>query len=275
MPVFTRALFITTLGAVTLLGAPAVGANSQFGIGAGAQGFVWTEYRSSDDSKLLEEEGPRYTGHLLYDNFDRADAGFVHGLELAGQIGSVDYDGQTLDGIPIGTTTDYIGARADWRGGLRYLDVIPGLAVDLLFGLGLDYWEREIKDTVTPGPSPAPVQGYLERYTVVYVSAGVGFYQRRPGWDHYWQLGFRHPLDITEKVSAPFNVELAPGGNTSGFIYWNLYRHTPDQRRDWAVTLYFDSLRFSDSSPAASSLGSVYQPASDQNVFGARVSRYF
>lgn len=268
-------LCLTSFAAVTLLAAPAVSAEARFSIGAGLQGYLWQEFRSSDDTKLLEEQGIRYTGHLGYDNYDRRDEGFVYGFELSGHIGSVDYEGQTLGGTPIGSTTEYLGGRADWRGGKRYMDFIAGLGVDLLFGLGIDYWEREIKDTTIPGSPPVPVQGYLERYKVIYLSAGIGFYRQRERWDQYLQMGVRHPLSVDEKVSTPFDVDLSPENNTSGFVYWHFYRHDHADRRDWAVTLYFDSLRFSDSPPRSSGLGLVYQPESDQNQFGVRVSRFF
>lgn len=277
-----RLLVLTSALAVTLLAPPAAMADAQFSLGAGLQSYSWYEVNSTTNARLLEEEGLRYTGHLAYDNYDRADAGLLIGLDVNGHLGEVDYRGRTLAGVPLNTTTAYLGVNTKMTLGRRALDFWRGYSWDWLGGLGFDYWEREIEDGVDAMSNP--VTGYVETYSALYAHAGVGLFRRAGQWSRYLQAGFKYPLEVDEKVGAPFNMRLEPGNNLSGFVSLTFYRHGADDRRDLAVSLYYDTHRFSDSPTVLGDLDAngngirddfFYQPKSDQDFFGIRASLFF
>lgn len=273
---------LTSVAAVALLIPSAGFAAPQFSMGVGIQGVRWEEYTSDHSSLLLQEEGLRYTGHLAYDNYDRPDAGLLIGLDVNGHIGDVDYSGRTFSDVRLDTTTSYLGVNTKLTLGQRRLGFWGGNTWDWLGGVGFDYWERKIQDgTDAMGD---PVNGYVETYSLLYAHAGVGLFRRMSRWSRYLQIGLKFPVKVNENIGKPFNMELEPGRNVSGFVNLTFYRHGDDDRRNFAISFYYDTHRFSDSPSVLGDYDTntngirddyFYQPKSDQYLFGIRAGYYF
>lgn len=282
MRLSARHLLLTSSAALSLLASSLTLADGQFGIGVGVQQLSWQEFNSSTNTRILEEKGQRYTGHFSYDDYDRAEAGLLIGIDVNGHLGEVDYRGRTLNNVSLDTTTSYIGVNTKLTLGHRRPDAWYGYSRDWLGGFGFDYWEREIKDGFDAMSNP--VAGYLETYSALYVHAGIGFFRRQGRWSRYLQAGLKYPIEVNETISAPFNMELEPGNNMSGFVSLTFYRHGDDDKRDLAVSIYYDTHRFSDSPSVLGDLDAnsnsirddyFYQPKSDQDIAGIRISMFF
>ncbi|GAB4350042.1 MAG: hypothetical protein Kow006_12340 [Gammaproteobacteria bacterium] len=274
-----KLFFAIALGFGGLTLSPLASAEGQLSLGVGVQGHSWKEYVNGTDRTLLEETGPRYTMNLAYDTFHRRSEGLVYGVEALGFVGELDYEGTLVDTTTqANSSTLYLGSDTRITLGYRRFSGSARWAFDWTGGLGYSAWGRKIEDGTDV--NGAPFSGYTETYSVFYGHLGAGLFRRGALWDQYLQFGFKHPIDITEQVEEPFNVELEPGANTSFYLTWNFYHKDVDGGRNYAVTLYIDSFRFS-SSPAVQSPFSVggnnlfFQPKSDYNVFGLRLTRYF
>ena len=139
-------------------------ASVQFGL----QNFSWSEFDYTG-AKLLKENGPRFAIGAALDNFQHAGSGVLYGVNVKIYLGVVDYDGQTQSGVSAQTDVDYFGVNAEVMGGLR---LTGGLHVDLLGGLGVDTWTRELQDGVTANGTVA--LGYREDLFHSLRQAGAG-----------------------------------------------------------------------------------------------------
>jgi hypothetical protein len=121
--------------------------------------FNWRE--SLFSQKLLEETGPLVNlGYLRYDEIGRFRT------EIFG--GRVDYDGATMDGIPIGSKTDYFGFRLQYD---FLWSLGPQTGTSFLLGIGTRFWMRGLRDTTTADGQP--VIGYDEMWCTVYPLLGI------------------------------------------------------------------------------------------------------
>lgn len=282
MPPITRLLAIG-LGLSALLLSPIASAKGQLSLGIGVQGHLWEEYISGTNNKLLDESGARYTMNLSYDTYNSREDGLVYGLDMLGFIGELDYDGNLIDGATAAnSSTIYLGSDIRITLGNRSISSTSRWSFDWLGGLGYSAWGRKIDDGRDINGNP--FSGYTENYSVFYGHLGAGLFRQGEKWDQYLQFGFKHPIDITEQVEEPFDVELEPGADTAFYFNWNFYRKDKNGMRDYAVTLYIDSFRFSSSSAVPTNFDVngntlpddlVYQPESDYNTFGIRLIRYF
>lgn len=274
-------LAVALLAMAGLLRSPIASAEPQLSLGVGVQGHLWEEFLSGSNDQLLDESGFRYALNLSYDTYDNQEEGPVYGLDFLGYIGELDYDGSTQLDVDAKTSTAYLGSDIRVTLGYRHFNIRPGYSFDWLGGLGYNSWGREIGDGIDANGDP--FSGYTEIYSVFYAHVGGGLFRRGRIWDHYLQFGFKHPLDVTEKVEEPFNVTLEPGGNTSFYFNWHVFKKDRRSKRQFAVTLYVDSFRFADSPVVRSSIDvtgdgnpdAVFQPESDYNVLGVRFTRYF
>ncbi len=275
---------LTSIAAFALLLPAAASAevNAQFSMGVGLQGVRWEEYTSDHSSLLLQEEGLRYSGHIAYDNYDRNDSGLLIGLDVNGHVGDLDYSGRTFNDVALDTTSSYLGLNTKLTLGHRRTGLWGGYSWDWLGGFGFDYWERQIQDSTDAMSNP--VTGYVETYSTLYAHAAIGLYRRMTRWSRYLQVGLKFPIKINENIGEPFNMELEPGRNASGFVNLTFFRHGDDDQRDFAISLYFDTHRFSDSPAVLGDFDAngntirddyFYQPKSDQYLFGLRASLYF
>ena len=223
--------------------------------------FRWRE----DTSPSVTETGPR-VGLGLGWTQDKA-AGWE--LRYQGRLyfGSVDYTGSLLlSNTPVTGTTDYTGMSHE----VQAVYGFPGsaLGTELVAGLGLDVWNRQL----------SAVQS--EDYSVVYLRLGAALGRRaRSGW--YGGGGVKFPLSVEEDAHFPDigfqpNPHLEPKGEAS--LYAEVgYRF--DERLSAAA--YYDSYRFGESNAVnvieagTGNAFSFFQPKSSVDILGLRLRYRF
>jgi hypothetical protein len=246
-------------------------------VGAGVESFRWEEF--SGGRRLLRETGPRLTVGATLDYLLENDRSHPYFLEGRAYLGVVDYDGQTQAGVAAKTDVDYFGFSAE---GLRAWRLSNSTPVDLLAGLGLDTWERNLQDgTAADGSSTS---GYREDYFIIYGKLGPGFLFQGETRRAYLQFGLKYPLITYERaylssVGFDSDVELEPGRRLSGYLKWRMNWGRETDKPRYGVTVYYDSFRLG-ASPVKTVTGGgtlygVYQPESHMDVLGARFDYYF
>jgi len=268
--------------ALCVIAAPAVFADEtasrpSYAVNAGVESFRWEEFSSGQ--RLLSETGPRLTVGLTLDHLQQGDQTNPYALEARAYLGVIDYDGQTQAGVSAKTDVNYFGVSAEAMGGLR---LAGSLRMDLLGGLGVDTWTRDIQNGVTANGSTA--LGYREDYFILYGKLGPGFLFQNETRRSYFQFGLKYPFYTYERayltdIGFDSDVELAPGKQLSGYAKWQMnWGRTTDKPR-FGLSFYYDSFRFSASASKTVSSGgalySVHQPESRMDVLGARLEYYF
>ena len=265
-----------------MLGAPAAYADEaaskpSFTMNVGVESFRWEEF--SGGQRLLSETGPRLVVGFTLDRLLQGNQTNPYSAEARAYLGVVDYDGQTQSGVSAKTDVNYFGVSAEAMGGLR---LVGSARMDLLGGVGVDTWTRDLQDGVTANGSVA--HGYQEDYFILYGKLGPGFLFRSEARRAYLQFGLKYPLYTYERVylssiGYDSDVELEPGKKISGFAKWRMSWGKETDRSRFAASIYYDSFRFSASKSktvsAAGVLYSVYQPESRMDVLGARLEYYF
>jgi hypothetical protein len=248
-----------------------------FAVNAGVESFRWEEFNGNQ--RLLKETGPRLVIGFTLDNLTQGNQANPYSAEARVYLGVVNYDGQTQSGVPLTTDVDYFGVSAEVMGGLR---LAGSLRMDLLGGLGVDTWKRDLQDGVTANGSVA--QGYQEDYFILYGKLGPGFLFQSEARRAYLQLGLKYPLYINERaylsnIGFDSDVELVPGKQLSGYAKWTMTWGRETDKPRFGVSIYYDSFRFSASDSKTVSAGgalySVHQPESRMDVLGARLDYYF
>ena len=224
---------------------------------AEAQYFQWQEFGEAGD-ELLEETGPLFGigGGLALPFSGRLTA------EARGRLfaGEVDYDGMTIGGDPVQTTTRYVGMGAEGRLSLRLNEGAP-VRFGPLAGLGGRWWVRDLEDA---GPQ---ARGYEETWLTVYAIVGAS---AEAPLDARHSLraeaGLRIALDNSAEydfsrlgVDADFSVE--PGKRNTVFAEaeWRGGR--------FGLALFYEQLRFARSNFIR--LGEdlvLYQPKSEADI---------
>lgn len=230
----------------------------------GSEYFSWREY--DGDSKLLEETGLRHFVGLEAESMPGAN--WIYALRSRLYLGRVDYDGQTQSGVPHVTDTDYLG----WTAELDFTRHFPGtLASAPVWGvklaLGYDNWRRDLADNYNPYIGTT-VAGYTEDYRVGYGRLGA-VYSGSQGWS--LQGGVKLPFFTSERAGLTrlgydSDPVLKPKPDYS--LYASVSYHLNPR---WNLGGYYDSYRFRRSDSAlvtGGSLGSVYQPESQQDTIG-------
>jgi len=236
---------------------------------AGVQSFRWQEFL--DGARVVKETGPMLSLGASVDNLGRAGKGLLFSVEGAIYGGTVDYDGQTQDGVDAQTDAEYSGAYLDGLLGYRVFSIEKRYDIDVLGGLGLDSWDRDIA-----GGTDAlgrQVRGIAEDYQVVSGRVGLGLQSRWARWTGYLQLGLKRPLRTQEEITR-LGVTLEPKSAPSVFGSLSLDRLSSG-RRTFGLVLYYESYRFDESPPEPGSLGGspvlVFQPESKMDVVGLRL----
>ncbi|MEF8793551.1 hypothetical protein [Thiohalorhabdus sp.] len=269
----SRKLWAILLGSAPTLAAGAEGdapepSSPRLGFHLGLEAFTWSEQASNPSREILEEEGPRFTGAVTFDNYLRSAEGPVYALEARGYAGEMDYDGETQGGVPLRTEVSYKGALGEGQVGYRFLPDWARYSFDAMAGLGGEYWSRDIQDGFAANGTP--VQGVEEQYTVVYAKAGLGVADLTfEEWYGRLEAGVRYPLDVHEEIDA-FNAELSPNPEPNFYAAYELSKVTSTGTQV-GVTLYYDSYRFDPSPVSSSSIGAILQPESDMDVIGLRL----
>ena len=268
--------------ALCMIAAPAVSADEaaskpSFAVNAGVESFRWEEF--SGGQRLLSETGPRLTVGFTLDHLQQGDQTNPYALEARAYLGVVDYDGQTQSGVSAKTDVDYFGVSAEAMGGLR---LAGSPRMDLLGGVGVDTWTRDLQDGVTANGSVA--RGYREDYFILYGKLGPGFLFQSETRRSYLQFGLKYPLYTYERayltsIGFDSDVELAPGKQLSGYVKWQMNWGRQADKPRFGLSFYYDSYRFSASASKTVSAGgvlfNVHQPESRMDVLGARLEYYF
>jgi hypothetical protein len=232
-------------------------AHADWSIGAGFENFRWKE----STSPAVKEDGLRLV----------LDAGWIQsrdpGLSAAYNFrfynGNVDYTGGFIGtGLPISGETHYRGFQHE----LQSIYRMPQNAVDLVLALGWDHWSRDL------------TAAQEETYNTYYARVGAN-------WNSLTQQGFfasagvKHPFYVRENahltdIGFTGNPRLRPRGDFS--LYGTIgYRVAPA----WDVIAYYDSYRFKKSNEVVvtdgTSLFTVFQPKSRQDVIGMKIVRNF
>ena len=215
--------------------------------------FYWQE--QVDGVKVLDESGLRYGLELSYK--EPRNKGWVSAGRFKLYYGAVDYDGQTMGGTPVKTTTDYYGGLLEGRLGYRW-----GLGeqqyLDLMGGIGFDFWVRSLQGE----------GGYNEYWFPFYLKAGLEISPRERGF--IGTLGIKAPIYTTQVADLTGVggdiVTLHPGVMPSGYSEAG-YKFT----KSLSLVAYFDSYWFAKS---PNSLG-FYQPESKSYQVGVKLGWSF
>ena len=246
--------------AAALLAGWAAAANAGWSASLDLERFRWQE----DTDPKVTEVGPRLGFTLEYEQLRAAGWQFAYRGQF--RYGTVDYTGSFL--FTGGTATarvEYTGLVNEAQGIYRFPDSPFGL--ELVGGLGWDYWQRNI------------LPDQKEDYSVLFLRTGLNLDPRSPrGW--FGGAGVKFPFYVSEnahlnELGFDQNPRLEPKGQASPYAQLG-YRFGPQ----WSLIGYYDSYRFGESQtvPATSSTSPgttflIFQPASRVDTYGVR-ARY-
>jgi len=241
-------------------------------LNAGVELYRWQEFDDSG-TRLLTESGPRLFFLAAINNTDRPRNGFIYEATLKGYTGNVDYDGQDNNNIFISSKSMYSGFAIDLNGGVRIADKFD---MDVLAGIGINVWRREIKDDQNAQGSL--VSGITEDYDIQYLTLAIGLPQRYANADGYLKVGLKRPYSTREDVDN-FNVTLSPGKKVSGIISYKLIFDANSNNLISSIMFYYDGFRFSKSQDEVTLINNVpnqvRQPKSSQDVIGVAIGHLF
>jgi len=226
--------------------------------------FTWEEYDNGE--RLLEETGPLFGagGKLRVPVRGRLAADFRG--EVFG--GRVDYDGQTWDGDPVTTDTDYVGVKLEADLGWDLIASEKTVFAPFA-GLGARIWERELRNTLYWDESEQETQvavGYNEYWQNYY--ARLGFDASHAFSDRvsaFAAAALKLPIDTENEVDLTdsLTLELEPGNRYAA------YAELGASIGRLRVSLFYEGLRFSESDPeyGYNDLWFI-QPESEADIFG-------
>ncbi len=244
-----------------------------FGAKAGLEHFLWEEF-DTDGSKLLDESGVRYMLSGFLGNTLRTKKNFIYHADAKIYFGSVDYDGQTQDRVPVTSDSNYTGFMVEGEVGYRAGNANGNFAWDIVGRGGFDSWVRQIDNsTDVTGRS---VRGATEQYIILNLRAGTGPYWQAGKWQGRIIGGFKLPFLTSERIrkeDSGFDddVVLEPKGRVSPFLSFYNYVRLNDKLL-FTIEAFYDSYRFDASDPEI--VGDhgdtilVWQPKSSQDNYG-------
>ncbi len=158
-------------------------------------------------------------------------------------------------------------------GGYRFKNLFWGRSLDLLAGVGVDDWTREISSGVNS--QGKTVSGLVEDYKVAFTRFSLGVENREMLWKSLWRMGIKYPVYTKETLDVP-SVELNPGKEASVFLTYR-FQLVNGSNLDKGVFIYFmyDSYRFSKSAAVTSGAFLVHQPRSSMDVVSLSIGRAF
>ncbi len=238
------------------------------------KGYNWTEYIDGD--QVLEESGPLFGIGLRLDPDPLK-------LSVQGKVeayfGQVEYDGQTMDGVPLDDETAYVGVLGDLDGVFpAWINAAKSSAILLFGGAGVHVWDREL------GQENEDL-GYTEGWYMFYGRLGGGFYAIESGVvKGYATAGVKVPFftqnSITvEDATDEQDVDLEPEGQPGPFIEagwrWKkyfvnaFYEYTKLDMSDVETIL----VQFPGTTEAIP--WEIYQPESEVHILGVNAGMYF
>lgn len=254
---------------VLILASSAAAAEFEHDIFGQVQSFTWKEY--SGGRELLKEDGALYgVGYAGRYTF----MGFLT-VRPRGELfgGEIDYDGQTQDGIPASTDTEYAGIKTE--GDIGYLWGDPGKAtVEPFVGLGWRYWERDIQSGVDQ--TGRYISGATEYYSIFYGRLGVrGDIALSEKVRMFLEGTVKLPIDNQEEAEdvctnyGCYDVDLEPGKRVSYYAELGL------KAAMFKVSAFYEGLRFSESDAETIPGAIVWQPESEADIYGVNVGVSF
>jgi len=252
-------------------------AAQEFDLYGVAESFLWKEFDAG--KQVVKESGPLFGIGLAYSRDFENDLTFTSKGELF--FGSVDYDGQACSTDPLTLTTtcqpatstvDYFGIKLEGDIGRRFRKKQDSF-IEPFGGLGLWAWQRDIKNgTAADGSATA---GYIEHWSTLYFRLGVrGGMDFVKGSKLFAEAGVKLPLynENTAYVSdigyGP-DVTLHPGKQASFFAEMGT------KLNRFKASVFYEGLRFSQSSTVSNGFLEFYQPQSTMDVYGIRIGVVF
>jgi len=239
-----------------------------------AESFTWREF---DDAggQLMKESGPRYGVGAA---FTRE---FSNHLTLKPRIelidGSVDYDGQmrTKAGVPVTTTTEYLGIKLEFDLAAR-IRQSQSFVLEPFAGIGIRTWFRDIQDGTAANGTPAI--GYTEDWTTIYGRLGFrgerSFEQKN---STFLLVGVKLPVYTENYISDIYvsssAMTLRPGNKPS------LFAEAGVRLDRFKISAFYDSMRFKKSPivsvNSSGTLKDFYQPRSESDMTGLKIGATF
>jgi hypothetical protein len=251
-----------------------------FGGKVGLENFRWEEF-DDDGAKLLQESGIRYALSGFLGNTLRAKKDLIYRAEAKLYFGSVDYDGQTQDGVPASSETNYTGYKVEGEVGYRAGISDGAFAWDILGRAGFDSWIRNIDNTTDV--TGRAVSGAREHYTMINLKMGTGPYWQSGQWQARFIAGLKLPFFTNESIrreDSGFDrdITLEPKGRVSPFLNFSNHIRLTDKLL-LTIEAFYDSYRFDASNPEIVIRGgeilSVRQPKSTQDNYGVEAGVSF
>jgi hypothetical protein len=237
------------------------GAQATWSVSGDVEAFRWQE---SGDPRVTEK-GPRYG--LSWGYLRERDAGWQFAYRGQLRRGTIDYTGAFLfTGQPTTARTRYTGLVNELRGIYRFPQ---SHGVELLGGLGFDYWERNI------------LPSQKENYSVVFARVGFNI-DPRAARSFFGGFGVKLPFYVSEnahldELGFDQNESLHPKGEPSAYAEAG-FRFT--QR--WSLVGYYDGYRFGESKAVTATSSAfpgtqflLFQPASKVDSLGLRLQYEF
>jgi hypothetical protein len=229
-----------------------------------AQRFTWEEH-DQNGQLLLEEQGPLLGLGLVGES--RLPGELTWRSRLEGFVGEVDYDGSTVLGAPVRTTTAYYGGKGetDLRWNLATADIFD---TGPLGGLSTRGWLRRLDNSQdSNGYDEGLVDGVRPRGLVRPLARASRLVARR---------GSRRapPLYNSARYSltgadGDGNVSVEPGREITTEAALILRRAT------WSIGLAYENFAFGRSDPEPLPPFEIFQPESKGDAWSLRVGVAF
>ena len=241
------------------------------------ESFTWREFDAGE--RAVMESGPLFGIGLSY--FHEFENRIT--VTPRGEIffGSVDYDGHacTTDPItlqqtcqPATATVGYVGLTFDGDIGFRF-KLKQSSFIEPFGGLGLRTWRRDIRNgTAADGSATA---GYIEDWSTLNFRLGVrGGVDLSKSSKMFAEAGVKLPLynvntAYVSDIGLGPDVTIHPGKQASYFAEAGV---TINRVR---ASVFYDGLRFSQSSPVSNGMFVFFQPQSTMDVYGIRLGVIF
>jgi len=241
------------------------------------ESFTWREFDAGE--RAVMESGPLFGIGLSY--FHEFENRIT--VTPRGEIffGSVDYNGHACSTDPVTliqtcqpatTTVGYLGLKFDGDIGLRF-KLKQSSFIEPFWGLALRTWRRDIRNgTAADGSATA---GYLEDWSTLHFRLGVrGGVDLSKSTKMFAEAGVKLPLynvntAYVSDIGLGPDVTIHPGKQASFFAETGV---TINRVR---ASVFYDGLRFSQSSPVSNGMFVFFQPQSTMDVYGIRLGVIF
>lgn len=234
--------------------------------------FTWKEFDNGE--RAVKESGMLYGVGFLYQKEFESHVTVRPVVELFG--GTVDYDGRACNLLgtcqPATSDVGYLGIKLEGELG-RIFRPGESFSLEPFGGLGLRAWIRDIKNgTAADGNATA---GYREKWTTLHARFGLRGGLDFTGKAHLFaEAGVKAPLynENTAKVS---NIDLGPDITLHPGKQASFFAETGLTLTRFTASVFYDGLRFSQSSTVNNGFISAYQPRSTADLYGVKLGIVF